>query len=181
MTIYFALLRGINVSGHNMIKMTELKRMFEEMGFTRVQTYINSGNVMFESEEAAGLLEARIETEISKVFGLSISVMVRSDMEWKAIMAKCPFSPDSLADKQSIHLTLLKKAPTEEELDRLPDIEHPGDEFLIDGREIYVLYRNSILDSKLAKKFQKLVPATARNWKTVVKLAGMANALETKS
>ncbi len=69
MTIYFALLRGINVSGHNMIKMTELKRMFEEMGFTRVQTYINSGNVIFESEERAELLEARIETEISSVFG----------------------------------------------------------------------------------------------------------------
>ncbi|MFC5648384.1 DUF1697 domain-containing protein [Paenibacillus solisilvae] len=180
MTLYFALLRGINVSGHNMIKMTELKRMFEEMGFARVQTYINSGNVLFESEEEGESLEARIEQEISSVFGLTISVMVRSESEWKTITATCPFSPETLIDKQSIHLTLLKKAPTQEELDRLPDIELEGDEYLIDGREIYVLYRRSSLDSKLTKKFQKLVPATSRNWKTVIKLAEMAKALETK-
>ena len=112
MTIYFALLRGINVSGHNMIKMTELKRMFEEMGFTRVQTYINSGNVMFESEEGAELLEARIETEISRVFGINISVMVRSDKEWKAIMAKCPFSPDSLVKTKYSSDSIKKSAHT---------------------------------------------------------------------
>jgi uncharacterized protein (DUF1697 family) len=177
-TIYFALLRGINVSGHNMIKMAELKRMFEAMGFGRVQTYINSGNVLFESEEGEELLQTRIEQEIHKTFGFTISVLLRTSKEWERIVKTCPFSSDRLTEGQSIHLTLLKAASTQEELDKLPDVDPENDEYLIDGREIYFLYRQSILDSKLTKKFLKLVPQTARNWKTVLKLAALAKAME---
>jgi uncharacterized protein (DUF1697 family) len=179
-TIYFALLRGINVSGHNMIKMAELKLMFEGMSFESVQTYINSGNVLFESEEGEESLQARIEQEIHKVFGFTISVLLRTSKEWERIVKTCPFSSDSLTEGQSIHLTLLKIAPTQEELGKLPDVDPENDEYLLDGREIYFLYRQSILDSKLTKKFLKLVPQTARNWKTVLKLAAMAKAMETR-
>ncbi|MDQ8737740.1 DUF1697 domain-containing protein [Paenibacillus sp. LHD-38] len=178
MTIYFALLRGINVSGHNMIKMTELKQMVEAMGFKRVKTYINSGNVMFEAEENAAALEEKIEKEISRVFGFNIAVFVRSALELACIIDHSPFKTVVLEDKQSIHLTLLKEAPSQEQLDRLPEVEQGEDEYLIEGKEIYFLYRQSILDSKLTKKFQKLLPATARNWKTILKLDAMARALE---
>jgi uncharacterized protein (DUF1697 family) len=179
LTIYLALLRGINVSGHHMIKMAELKRMFEEMGFGGVQTYINSGNVLFESEDGEEPLQARIEQEIQRVFGFAISVILRTAEEWERIVATCPFSMETLTEGQSIHLTLLRSAPTQDELDRLPHVDQQNDQCLIDGREIYFLYRQSILDSKLTKKFSKLVPQTARNWKTVMKLAAMAKAMET--
>lgn len=152
--------------------------MFEAMGFGRVQTYINSGNVLFEAEEGEEPLQARIEQEIHKVFGFTISVLLRTAREWEQIVMTCPFSADALTDGQSIHLTLLKTAPTQEVLDKLPDVNQESDEYLIDGREIYFLYRQSILDSKLTKKFLKLVPQTARNWKTVIKLAAMAKAME---
>jgi len=163
-----------------MIKMAELKRMFEEMGFGKVQTYINSGNVVFETangdnEEA---LQARIEQGIHTTFGLTISVILRTADEWEQIMAACPFSMETLTQGQSIHLTLLRTTPTQEILDALPDVDPQGDEYLVNGREIYFLYRQSILDSKLTKKFLKLVPQTARNWKTVVKLAGMAEKMK---
>lgn len=174
MTIYFALLRGINVSGHNMIKMTDLKRMVEEMGYKRVQTYINSGNVMFEAEENADTLEEKLEMEISRVFGFIITVFVRSAADLASIIGQSPFKSVVLEDKQSIHLTLLKEAPTQEQLDKLPEVEQGEDEYLIRGKEIYFLYRQSILDSKLTKKFQKLLPATDRNWKTILKLDAMA-------
>lgn len=179
MTIYFALLRGINVGGNNMIKMAELKHMFEAMGCRRVQTYINSGNVMFESEEAAEALEGQIENAISKKFGFHIAVIVRTAAELARIIANCPFDAASLTDGQSIHITLLKEAPSREEIERLPDVKHDNDEYVIDEKEIFILYRNSMLDSKLPKKFQRLMPSTSRNWKTILKLDTMAKAWET--
>jgi uncharacterized protein (DUF1697 family) len=178
MTIYFALLRGINVGGHNMIKMAELKRMFEELGYERVQTYINSGNVIFESSENVNTLEGQIEREISKVFGFNIAVVLRTADELSSIIDKSPFGELVLTEGQSIHLTLLKEAPTQEQIDKLPVVDQGDDEYYINGKEIYVLYRNSILNSKLPKKFQNLLPATARNWKTIMKLDAMARALK---
>lgn len=179
-TIYFALLRGINVSGHNMIKMAELKRMFEEMGFGKVKTYINSGNVLFESEDSEESLQPRIEQEILNTFGLTISVILRTSSEWERIMATCPFSMEALTEGQSIHLTLLRSTPTQEIIGATPAVDQRNDEYLVDGREIYFLYRQSILNSNLPKKFLKLVPQTARNWKTIMKLAVMAKEMEAK-
>ena len=163
-----------------MIKMAELKRMFEEMGFGSVQTYINSGNVLFKSEEneEEEVLQSRIEQGILNTFGFKISVILRTSNEWERIVKTCPFEMDTLTEGQSIHLTLLRSAPTQEELGKLPEVDPQDDEYLLDGREIYFLYRQSILDSQLTKKFLKLVPQTARNWKTVMKLAAMVNAMK---
>ncbi len=73
MTLYIALLRGINVGGNNKINMAELKRMFETIGMSQVRTYINSGNILFVSEEREGPLRQRIEQEINTVFGISLT------------------------------------------------------------------------------------------------------------
>ncbi|WP_442603939.1 DUF1697 domain-containing protein [Paenibacillus sp. KN14-4R] len=178
MTIYCALLRGINVSGHNMIKMAELKKMFEEMGYGRVQTYINSGNILFESEEDELTIQERLEQGIKEVFGFQIAVILRTAEEIERILAKCPFVFEELVDKQSIHLTMLRDALTQADYDKMPEVDQGLDQYLIDGREIYVFYHNSILDSKLTKKFQKLVPQTARNWKTMMKLHSLAQAMK---
>lgn len=75
-TVYIALLRGINVGGKNMIKMADLKRTFEALGLGRVQTYIQSGNVLFDSDEEEKTLRDRIEREIEAVFGFSVSVIL---------------------------------------------------------------------------------------------------------
>lgn len=92
MTIYIALLRGINVSGHNKIKMVELKQLFNDLGFNEVTTYIQSGNVIFQSEElATNKIEQIIIEAIEKKFGYSIKVLVLTKNDLKTIFESNPF------------------------------------------------------------------------------------------
>ncbi|MFB6366107.1 DUF1697 domain-containing protein [Paenibacillus elgii] len=178
MTIYIALLRGINVGGHNKIKMAELKRTLETMGLHRVQTYIQSGNVLFESEESPETLRLRIEEEIRAVFGISITVVLRMAEELERIIADCPYAAISLAEGESIHISLLTEAPPQKVVDLLSASERDNDEYYIHGREIYFLFRQSILDSRLAKHLNKLGDmVTTRNWNTMNKLAALAKAM----
>jgi uncharacterized protein (DUF1697 family) len=179
MTIYIALLRGINVGGNKMIKMAELKRTLETMGLGRVQTYIQSGNVLFESEEGAAPLRQRIEQEIRTVFGMSVTVLLRTTEELARIIGNCPFEADSLLDGESVQVTVLAEAPSQEQIDLLSNGKSEIDEYQIYGREIYFLFRQSILNSKLANNVQKLGrSATSRNWNTIKKLAMLAKAME---
>lgn len=104
MRINIALLRGINVGGHNKIKMAELRQMFEMLGFSRVQTYIQSGNVLFESDESEQSLCQRIQGEIEKVFGFSINVVIRTAAELELIIKNCPFTEEAVAEVASMIL-----------------------------------------------------------------------------
>ena len=178
MTLYLALLRGINVGGHKKIKMADLKSMLTDMGLGRVQTYIQSGNVLFESEDDAETLTTKIEQEIERVFGFSAAVMLRTYEEWQAVMAHCPYSFDSLAEGESIHVNFLTEAPSQEDIDSEPDLSGEIDEYTNIGRELYLHLRQSILDSKLPTKLAKLgAPQTSRNWQTVAKMASLADAM----
>jgi uncharacterized protein (DUF1697 family) len=185
MTIYIALLRGINVGGKNRIKMAELKRTFESMGLSRVQTYIQSGNVLFKSNEEEEPLRKRIEHGIEADFGFSVTVVLRTADELKRIAANCPFSEEEVSgaeassEGESLYVSLLLEEPSQERIERLGDFRSEGDEYRIEGREVYLLFRHSIRNSKLANNLQKLdVPSTVRNWKTINKLVTLADALE---
>lgn len=177
MRIYVALLRAINVSGHNMIRMSELKRMFEAMGFGRVQTYIQSGNVLFESEEEEQPLRRRIEQELQAVFGLSVTVVLRTVEELERIAGNCPFPADSPAG--GLYVALLAEAPAQEGIERLATYHSDSDEFRIAGREVYLFYHQGAGKAKLSNSLleRKLgVEATSRNWRTINKLAEMGRA-----
>jgi len=186
MTIYIALLRGINVGGKNIIKMTELKRVFETIGFREVQTYIQSGNVLFKSNEVEELLLKKIEHEIETNFGFSVSVVLRTAAELDWIILNCPFTEEevlqaeSASESESLYVSLLMHAPLQEKLERLNVYRSEKDDYRILGREVFLLFHNSIRNSKLANNLNKLdVPATVRNWKTINKLAALAKAMET--
>lgn len=101
MSIYIALLRGINVGGKNIIKMADLKLAFIAMGFSQVQTYIQSGNVLFESHEDEASLRKRIEYEIEVSFGLKITVILRKAEELERIIENCPFSEKEVSEAQA--------------------------------------------------------------------------------
>lgn len=179
MIIFIALLRGINVGGKNMIKMTELKLMFEKMGFNRVQTYINSGNVIFESEEDADQVRSRVESEVNQVFGISATMIIRTAVELEQILANCPYSADSLLKGESVQVTLLTEAPLQEKIDLLANGKGDVDEFHVHGLEIYFLFRQSMLDSKLAKNMTKLgAIVTSRNLNTMIKLTALADKMK---
>jgi uncharacterized protein (DUF1697 family) len=178
MTIYIALLRGINVGGHNKIKMADLKSLLEAMGLQKVKTYIQSGNVLFESQEEAKQLSRRIEDEINKKFGLTVPVVLRTAEEYERIIRNCPFATDDLKEGESVQIAFLAKEPSQEGINQLNSFKTDPDEFSINGKDVYLFFRQSIRDSKLAAQLPKLgVPATVRNWNTVIKLDTMAKAM----
>jgi len=181
MTIYIALLRGINVGKHHRIKMADLKSLLETMGLTKVKTYIQSGNVLFEAKDEAEQLSQRLEDEISRTFGFPVPVILRTAEEYEQIIRDCPYSIDSLKEGESIQLAFLAEEPSQAKTEILRSFESEPDECFIKGKEVYLFLRQSILDSKLASQLTKLgVPATVRNWKTVIKLSTMVEALINK-
>lgn len=183
MPIYIALLRGINVGGKNKIQMSELKKETEALGYARVRTYINSGNLLFEAtaeEESEEHLRARLEAMIREKFGITLTVVLRTAEEWERILLECPYREEDLPEAGSLQLSLLLESPTERQLEHLRRNQSTLDEFQVRGREIYFRLGQSMMDSKLMDNLSKLKDSvTTRNWNTVKKLAAMLE--ETKS
>ncbi|PFS59481.1 DUF1697 domain-containing protein [Bacillus cereus] len=171
MTIYIALLRGINVGGHKVIKMAYLKQMFESIGLKQVKTYIQSGNIVFESEKDIGFLNKRIQSEIKNVFDFDVPVMLRTRDEFINTIKRCPYEVDSLLEGESIHVAFLANELSEKEIDQLLMQKNETEDCFIHEKVVYLFFKNSIRNSKLMNQFQKLqTPATIRNWRTVNKL-----------
>jgi len=184
MTIYIALLRGINVGGKNIIKMVDLKRSFETIGLASVQTYIQSGNVLFKSNEEEEPLRNKIERKIEAVFEFSVTVVLRKAAEIEWIIDHCPFSIEEVADAEasskveSLYVSLLTHIPSQEKIKLLDAYTSESDKYRLEGREVFLLFHNSVRNSKLASNLKKLdVPGTVRNFKTLNKLNELAKAL----
>ncbi len=184
MTIYIALLRGINVGGKNMIKMAELKRAFESIGLCEVLTYIQSGNVLFKSNDTEETLRIKLEHIIFETFGFSVAVVLRTAAEIEQIVMNCPFSKEevleaeSVSEVESLYVSLLTHSPLQEKIEYLKVYKSENDDYRIIGREVYLLFRHSIRNSKLANNLPKLeVPATVRNWKTINKIAALTKTI----
>ena len=173
MTKYVAFLRGINVGGHNKIKMEPLRAVCVTLGYENVKTYINSGNVIFETVETDdNVLAAAIEKAILAEFALSIKVMVRRMSEINELIGNNPFDGQFANDKD-LHVLFLAEELTEEKKNLLLSNNNENEMFAVRNREIFGLLRGSVLDSLLGKKYidNKLkTPATARNWRTVNKI-----------
>lgn len=176
MTKYVAFLRGINVGGKNKIKMEILREMFAARGFENVKTYINSGNVIFETAEADDKkLAAKIEKAIEKEFSLNIRVMVRTIDEIGDIIKNNPFDGQFTSDKD-LHVLFLDEELAAEKRKLLLSNNNENEMFAVRNREIFCLLRVGFSDSLLGKDYigKKLkVPATARNWRTVNKVAAI--------
>lgn len=119
MTIYVALLRGINVGGHKVIKMADLKRLFESIELKHVKTYIQSGNIVFESEEGINFLKDRIQSEMKNEFDFDVPVMLRTHDEFINIIKQCPYEVHSLLEGESVHVAFLANVLSEEESSKL--------------------------------------------------------------
>lgn len=180
MRTYIALLRGINVGGHRLIKMADLKAMFEAFGFGGVQTYIQSGNVVFQADEAEEPLRERIEQQIAATFGFPVVVALRTHDELARVVAACPFAPDALAEDERLYVALLAETPMPAGIERMLASKTAPDEFRVLGREVYLLYRQNMRESQLTNNLLESrlgVPATSRNWRTLTTLAAMSNSL----
>jgi uncharacterized protein (DUF1697 family) len=173
---YVALLRGINVGGNTMIKMTELKSSFETLGFKNVTSYINSGNLAFDANKTAEeKLAGKIEKAIASGFGMKIQVMVREQSSIAEILTNNPFKGEFESHKEMHVLFMKDKMPEDKQAQLLENNRH-NEKFAVCGREIYALLKLGVADSLLGKGFieRKLkTPITARNWRTVEKIADL--------
>lgn len=176
---YVALLRGINVGGHRIIKMADLKGMFDAMGLAAAQTYIQSGNVVFRTAEPEQPLRQRIERQIEAVFGFPVTVTLRTADEMMRLIADCPFAPDALGEGESLYVALLADTPSPAGIERLLASNTAPDEWRVLGREAYLLYRQSMRVTQLTNNLLENrlgVAATSRNWRTITTLATMSSA-----
>ena len=182
MAVMVAMLRGVNVTGHNMIKMEALRALCESLGLRDAQTYVQSGNVVFRTKERnLAALAKRIEDAIERGFGFRPDVILRTTSEIKDAIARNPF-----AGRRGIHpgkllVTFLASAPSAEGRERVLKIKADPEELFIDGREVYIYFPNGMARPKLSwSAIGKMLgtSGTGRNWNSVTKLLEMAEKLE---
>ena len=173
MPVHIALLRAINVGGTGALPMVELKTICEELGFTEVRTYIQSGNVVFRSDDSDKAVGNRLDDALGKRLGKKPGVMIRSRKAMEAIAEKAPF-PDAKPSFVLVHF--LPDAAPADALDAM--VAPDGEEAVVSGHEIYVHYPIGSGTSKL--KLPAVKAGTSRNINTVRKLAEMAAELEKK-
>jgi uncharacterized protein (DUF1697 family) len=175
---YVSLLRGINVGGHKIIKMDQLRKAFEELGFADVATYVQSGNVIFKSpRKVSEDLSTRIEEMLLRRFSMSVPVIVRTSEEMGIVARNNPFLKESGVDPSKLHVTFLSHTPQKTVLKGLDAIAAGPDQFRCCGQEIYLYCPNGFAGTKLSiTAFERVlaVGATTRNWNTVNKLYEMA-------
>lgn len=176
MTAYVALLRGVNVGG-NTLKMSWLREACEQIGLKRVQTYVQSGNVIFSSPLSAAKLEQSLKEMIDQQTRLPVAVTVRSAAELEGIITANPFLKQNGIDVTKLHVTFLAKAVARPALDKLDGLAGTRDQYRLIGREIYlhcpINYGKTRLSNNAIEKVLA-VGATTRNWKTVTTLHQMA-------
>jgi uncharacterized protein (DUF1697 family) len=163
---YVAFLRGVNLGPNNKIPMPALRTMAEDLGYTDVATFINSGNLIVNSPKKVATVEHEISKAIKDTFGRSIDVTIRTPSQLKKVLAENPY-PDG--NPSQVTVAFLTKAPAKDAKDRVAAVAKDHEPFAFAGQEVYVNYSQGIGNSKLAEKFSDIigVSSTVRNIRTV--------------
>jgi uncharacterized protein (DUF1697 family) len=182
MPVFISLLRGVNVGGHNIIKMDALRALFESLGFRNAQTYVNSGNVVFHAKErSAALLTKKIQDSIEKKFGFRPTIVLRSTEELRAIIAANPFAKRKDIEPGKFLVTFLEATPAEEALAAALKIKTDPEELRIVGSEAFIYFPNGMGRPKMswpAIERALKTTGTGRNWNTVNKLLAIAESMK---
>ena len=172
-------MRGINVGGKNALPMKALAELFAAAGCADVRTYIQSGNVVFEASEAvAARLPAALSAAIARRFDLRVPLMTRTAADLDAVVRGNPFLRQG-ADPATLHVAFLADLPRPEHVVALDPRRSPPDQFLVQGREIFLCCPHGVGKSKLTNQYfdSKLnTVSTGRNWRTVLKLLELVQA-----
>jgi uncharacterized protein (DUF1697 family) len=173
---YIALFRGINVGGKHSLPMKELVAILESLGAQNVKTYIQSGNAVFQSQEADMLrLSDQISGAILQRRGFEPRVLLLALADLEQAVVQNPF-PEGAADPKTLHLGFLYSAPEKPDLEAMESLKSPSERFQLIGKYFYLFAPEGIGRSKLVEKTEKLlgVPLTDRNWRTVCTLLELA-------
>jgi len=175
---YVALLRGINVSGHKQVKMNQLRAVCIDIGFGNVRTYIQSGNVIFESAASSEkTLVGKVKSAILKEFGFSVPVLVFPASQLKRVLQQNPYLKEKGVDLSKLHVAFLSAVPSKTALANLANVKAGRDEFQCIDTLVYLHCPNGYGTTKLSNTaIEKAfgIEATTRNWKTVNQLYQMA-------
>jgi uncharacterized protein (DUF1697 family) len=177
---YITLLRGINVSGHKIILMDDLKVLFEKMDFEDVKTYIQSGNIVFKTTESLTDVELaqRIQQSISGRYNFYVPVVIRSREEMEKILANNPFLKEKEINTDWLHVTFLSDSPRQSDREAISKYDFSPDRFYLVRNEAYLYCPQGYGNTKISNLFfenRLKVNATTRNWKTVIKLVDLAS------
>ena len=173
---WIALLRGINVVGRRQLLMKDLAAIFQRAGFTAVRTYIQSGNVVFQSPQgSARSLAAEIGAQIRKRAGFEPQVMLLSPRELAAAVRGNPF-PEAQRNHKALHLFFLAARPPHPDLDSLARLKRGREGFALEGKVFYLFTPHGFPQCELHDKVERFlgVRATARNWRTVNALLSLS-------
>lgn len=175
---FIALLRGINVSGQKLIKMADLKSLFEKCGFTNVVTYIQSGNVIFETKESEEKCVSIIKTAILKKNKFEVEILILDAKYLTTVIKANPFTKRKDFDEKRMYISFLNEKPQKEGLTALENVKSGADEWKYIDKQLYFYcpdgygktkFSNNLVENKLK------VVATTRNWNTVNTLLEMIN------
>lgn len=181
MATYIAMLRGINVSGHKTIKMQDLRELCNKLGYRNVQTYVQSGNIVFEiTKGTPANLSKQISKAIHDPYGFDVPVFIRTLEEMQRIISANPFLKEKNIDQSRLHVTFLSETPQTDSLIELGKVPAGPDRFHTVRNEIYLHCPNGYGRTKLSNMMIEKtlsVGATTRNWRTSNTLLEMASRL----
>jgi uncharacterized protein (DUF1697 family) len=182
MSVIICMLRGVNVGGHNRVKMDELRALCAALKLRDAQSYVQSGNVIFRSDAAdPGKLSKRIADAIEKKFKFRCDVVCRTSSELKAVVAKNPFAKRKNINPGKLLVTFLSGDPGEEARAKIRMVKLDPEELWIDGRECFVYFPDGMGRSKFSwPTIGKMlgVTGTGRNWNSVLAMLEIAEKME---
>jgi uncharacterized protein (DUF1697 family) len=179
MTTYIALLRAVNVAGHQILTMSVLREFIGQAGFSDVRTVLQSGNAIFRGKAASSdVVESKLEREAVKQLGLDTDFIVRTAKEWTEMIDRNPFPREAAVDPGHLVVSFLKKAPTERVLPELRTAIVGKERIELLGKNLFVVYPDGIGRSKLTTALidRKLgTRGTGRNWNTVQRIQALVD------
>lgn len=178
MHVYAALLRGVNVGGHNKLPMAELRELCGSNGLVDVKTYIQSGNVVFRSDGDAKEISDVLSNSIMDRFGFRPGVVVRTSSQLKAAAKTYPFDT---SNHKKAHIVFLDDKPKTDSVKQLLELDFAPDQIKVTAGEIHCYFPNGVLETNIGfKKMERIlsVSGTARNWRTVQKLIELVTEIE---
>lgn len=179
MNVFIAFLRGINVGGQKKIKMAELKICLEDSGFQQVVTYIQSGNIVVQSNMDPIKVRSAIENAIRKVFGFEVPVLVTTADEIESILNKNPYL--GIAEEKQLYFVLPYNTPKKAFVSNLDPQDYPHEEFHITDNCVYLNCKIGAGKAKLSNTIveRKLqLTATTRNLRTMQKMVQLARSIK---
>jgi uncharacterized protein (DUF1697 family) len=176
---FVALLRGVNVGAARRLTSAALQAAFVEAGGRKVETLLQSGNVVFEASAKAGReIAARARASIARAASVDAAIVLRDGDEWRKLVAGNPFLAAG-ADPEGLHAACLSASPSAERLATLEPDRSPPDAFVVVGADAYLSLPNGVARSKLTNAWFDArlgLVSTMRNWRTITKLAAMVEA-----